>query len=386
MQQIVDFMPLHVTNHDKMQEGSAKGKRGSSAKGKNQGSNGLYKPKFHANALFPIYMEKYGVGANFTGSHGERFLKDAVKKLASGTQRRNNTFTNQISALHGMEKIINLAHSYVRHMCPQEKKHEYVATSSERRGTMGGNSTPETVMIGKYDLYGTWRGTTAVDYSINWLDRKKTVLQVKLHNRMYHALESWGISEQHFEDFECVGYTEARVTTGCDTVYYRASEDFQGGPWYSWALLEDPVHKSTYIGQIVGFFRMVTPNYPTFKRLKMDRNTMEEVASMSSPDDTLYVVAVCSEEYFSEEKLDKSLVTEFKMEAEDKTYIFPITAIRKPLIVINNFGSETVLDYLHVLPKVKWAPLFRNLIESLKKESLKSDECDEDGDEAMVEC
>ena len=88
-----------------------------------QGSNGLYKIKFHALWTFLLQMRKYGSATNFHGGPGEEHHKENVKKSGSNTQKRPTSYTCQVSQRSGESNIIAYVHRFVEEFCVPPKKY-----------------------------------------------------------------------------------------------------------------------------------------------------------------------------------------------------------------------------------------------------------------------
>jgi hypothetical protein len=162
------------------------------------------------------------------------------------------------------------------------------------------------------------------------------------------------------------------VETPAGTVIYRANEYYRGRKWYDWALMQDPIRPQfTYIGNIVGFVRYTTRGFPTYKLIEMDGLQPEEIEVDNTRDDTLYVVFRASKECFSEEQLEGRMTTPFEIQGSDQGYIYPVTCIKKPLLVVRDIGSCNARKYLHCMPQHRWGTIFRNLIREKMEEREK---------------
>lgn len=334
-----------------------------------EGSNGYHKIKFHALWLFLHFMKKYGSARNFDGEHGERFHKESVKKNGDQTQRRPCSFTAQCGDRDGESNIIDHAFKYVAHECPPDTRHKYTISSAVGSTRLDGSvqSGEDVTMLGKYVLHcppATGR-SHEVDYAIEWKNRAKVVADIKLNSHLLHGLTSYALKREWRIPYQVEGYTEIKVDSPGGSTIYRASEYFHGGPWYDFALVNDPIDNKTHIGKILGFFKYKTAGFPTYKHVVIDKMDPDALLVDQTGDDTLYVAVHSSQNFFTEEDLKQKMFTPFSLMTSDDIYIYPITAITKPLMIVPDLGGKGV-DYLHCLNKSEWGSLFTKLI----KESM----------------
>ena len=94
----------------------------------------------------------------------------------------------------------------------------------------------------------------------------------------------------------------------------------------------------------------------------MDKIPIDQISEDKMEDNTLYCVFRASARYITEEMLLKQIVYQFNMENNDNVYILPATSIKRPLIVIRDFGTKDSLSRLHVLPKRDWGRIFKQKI------------------------
>ena len=354
------------------------------------GQNGHHKIKFHAIALFLNYMEKYGAARNFDGGPGEEHHKWAAKLAGEQTQRRVSSFAYQCACRDAERTFINKVYQYVRHLCPVIKRNLYTNTQAECNSVVRGDvsTATDTLEIGEYSLTiannPSGEEYQQSDFTVRWKDKVSERLCTPVSDDLKQALVKYTQQEHimYFGPIHLQGYTELRVETDVGNTTYRASESYRGVTRNDWALMEDPVTKRTYIGQITAFVRYRTPGYPTYKLVDLDGYSKEDIATQRMVDDTLYVVFRASSDYYTEDETEKMsekytleretknvhslsdyIVTPFNMEISDSSYIFPVDCMKKALTVVTDYGSHNSASHLHVLHEHEWGAVFRDHLE-----------------------
>ena len=334
---------------------------------KREGSNGYIKIKFHALWSILSYMRKYGSARNFTTEQGERKHKESVKKNGNQTQRRPASFTLQCGQRDGERAIIDYAHKYVRHQCPPDDRHTYDICSIRSQSVTGEVFLEDTSLTGRYEAtcpVPTSAGN--LHFELRWNSSRRTVAGIELNKHFLHCLTSWALSQNWQDNYEIEGYTELKVSSTDGNTFYRCSGHFHGGPWYDWAFIQDPNTPSqTYVGMILGFFKYKTPGFPSYRHIIMEQSDPAALKTNNTPDNTIYAVVLASNKEISLNTLEKSMVTKFRVTNGDDAYMIPIECIKRPLVIVKNYGSKKSTDYLHVLPEHKWAQIFSNKIEEL---------------------
>lgn len=331
------------------------------------GSHGYHKIKFHAIWKFLSNMRKFGSARGWDGQHGERFHKFSVKQNGHHTQKRPALFTQQVGVADGRETLIALAYDRIKHRCPLDLgQTTYDITTDLRRLKLDGSVTTQD----RRNLYGLYALTVKAKssrgnrrtFSHRWAWSQKNCLQESLSSDLLYALTDY----EWPGELLITGYTELRTTSSGGGTVYRAAESYHGDKWYDWALVEDPVTRTTWIGQILGFVVFNTPGYPTYKLREVDGHSPEHIAASKMRDDTVYVVIRSSAEEFTEATLREKMFTHFKMMDDDRgTFVFPITCIKRPLMVVREFGATSCLSHISVLPMREWSDLFRAKIRSM---------------------
>jgi len=328
-----------------------------------EGSHGYEKVKFHGLWLILHYIKKYGSARNTSSETGERLHQVVVGMNGDGTQRRPSSFTVQCGNRDGERTIIDQAFRYVKHMCPPEQFYNCEEEDCTLEWSDSGDS--KFFFSGAYNMYASSPSgrTNNVDYEIQWATSERTAAGIQVHTHFLHCLTSWAITQKFTESYNVTGYTELKVTTEASTTIYRANDYFHGGAWYDWALVQDPVHDSiTYIGKILGFFKYNTVGFPSYSHIKINNHDAKTVSSKNMKDDTHYAVVIGSKKEFKEDELESRIATPFRLASGDDAYIVPVHCLKKPLMIVKNYGSTTSTGYLHCLPQHKWASLFTNLI------------------------
>ena len=203
------------------------------------------------------------------------------------------------------------------------------------------------------------------------------MIRRKLSPNLLHAISSHATKSKHASDYQIEGCTEIRLHSQGETVIYRCTEEYRSREWYDFALIEDPAG-STYIGQLLGFFRYTTPGFPSPKLVDDDKIDPVEIVSQGMTDDTIYVGIRASADFFSVEELESQMITPFMLTQQDDLYILPVECIQMPLLVARDIGGDQDISYLHMLPETKWALLFTQLIKQL----MPDQSSDESGDAA----
>ena len=351
-------------------------------KGSNiQGSHGYHKLKFHAIYKFLDNMKKLGSARGWNGEHGEKFHIESVKKNGDRTQRRKASFTYQVGTNDGRSNVGRLAYEKVRHRDPLAQDARSNAargvSAEERRLYYTGEVTDEFCdnVSGRYELVidakpkGQSRNRS---FGHSWNSREKNVVQTGLNTDLLYCLSiaadnvGWG-DRVHLD-----GYTELKVESDGGNTVYRASESFYGGQWYDWALMEDPKKPGVHvIGKILGFVRWRTPGYATYALQELEDMSVEKILEEKSRDNATYVIFEASEKIVGTKPgdivLDKTLITRFNLWNEGKHFVYPTTCIKKPLMIVRDFGTKHSRSYLHVLPQREWSNLFRAKIHELEE-------------------
>ena len=360
---------------------------------KTKGQNGYHKIKFHAIWLFLNYMRKYGAARNFDGGPGEEHHKWAAKLAGLMTQRRASSFAYQCACRDTERTLIEQIYKYVQHLCPDEStRNLYTTTQAKRntvvRGEVAGN---DIVSQGQYSLTISnnprQQQYREADFVLQWKDEVTAREGVGICDDLKQGLVKYTQQKHimYFGQISLEGYTELRVETPVGNTTYRAHESYMGVTRNDWALIEDPIKSTTYIGKISGFIRYKTPGYPTYKLVKMDGFSPEQIAEENMEDDTLYVVFRASVDFFAEShaemnsdkytdeerkkkkvhSLSEYLATPFELQPKDTSYIFPISSIKKALTVVTDYGSHNTISYIHVLHQHEWGGIFSDLIREL---------------------
>ena len=336
---------------------------------KEGGCNGYHKIKFHALWLFITYMRKFGGSCNFDSSCGEEHHRIAVNMAGEQTQRRPASFTYQTSLRDAERSLIHLVYSFIRHMCPEDKRHLYTYSTREMDKYKTGEVTDNVTLIGKYRMvckaiHEDRARLMETRFSHSWCDKAKRMEALPLSQDLLHGLASYtqqdaiSYDDEYFVD----GYTEVRVPSLGGNTIYRALESYRGDKRYDWGLLVDPQNVS-YIVQCCGFFQYTTPGFPTYKLVKMDGHTVKHIKDNQLRDDTLYVACRASTVSFTFDKLSKSIVTPFKLKSDDTVYIFPAACLKMSLCVVRDFGSRDSISYHNILPQNHWHLIFKSKIE-----------------------
>ncbi len=346
-------------------------------------------------------MKKFGATANTDGSAGEEHHRWSVNRAGQQTQRRHGTYAFQSAHRDKESTFIGRAYNFVRHHCPTDKRHLYTTTARQRDNLKTGNVGQSN---GSYKLLGRYRAVatpvtnnTKKDglfrYQIEWAQQSKTYANVQISPSLEYALSATS-SQRLFEDqFAIEGYTELRVPSPAGNTICRATELFNGRERYDWALMRDE-SGAQYVGQIIGFFKHLTPGYPTEehyvagakragihpddaetkeekeKRRKLLKEHARKIREEELRDDTIYVAfrpgakTVGDPDDEASLSLTDQIITRFQLVLNARSiYFLPISSILKPLIVVRDFGANDSRTFLHILPQHKWSDVFRRWIE-----------------------
>ena len=367
----------------------------------NKGSNGWHKIKFHAMWHILNAMRKYGSATNFHGGPGEEHHKENVKKKGWTTQRRDTSFTCQIADRGGEAAIVNVAHKRVEDLCVQPKgkkdsiAYDYSASLDQSISSSNINSIKKigmyTITIGNtVNRAGNSTRRKDIEWSYNWGETGKNLLNIQPHQSFVHALSAHAQKPTVFRDrpagkgrkaqknapvpgseaipiphkVEC--YTEIRIPSRFGqnkNLIYRASPDYRGFPWYDYALIKGNLEDDFFIGQIRGIFRYKTAGIVTPSQL--DNGNLSR---SNDVDPTLYVALHCSKEYFKLEDFNQDLTVEFELTNKSDLYLFPVTCLYRPLLVVSNWEKSSTGHVscsekkLACMPMHKWGVLFQNRI------------------------
>ena len=343
-------------------------------------------------------MRKYGAARNFDGGPGEEHHKWAAKQAGLMTQRRASSFAYQCACRDAERTLIESVYKYVQHLCPDESKRNlYTTTHAERntviRGEVSGND-----IFHQGEFYLTIKNNPrqdeyrAADFTLKWKDAVTEREKVPISGDLKQALVKYTQQEHimYFGQISLEGFTELRVETPVGNTTYRCTESYQGVARNDWALIEDPIAHTSYIGKITGFVRYTTPGYPTYKLVEMDGHSVEHIAEEMMQDNTLYVVFRASNDYFTESAAERNsdkytdkerekglvhclseyLATPFELQPTDTSYIFPVSSIKKALTVVTDYGSHNTISYIHVLHQHEWGVIFADLIREMVEQEV----------------
>ena len=346
-------------------------------KSKDKGCNGHHKVKFHALQFFIHYMRKYGSSINFDTSACEEQHKSSVTRPGGKTQRRKNNFVGQTLLRNSENDVVDLVYSMFDDEMTPLSRHYYTHDSRDRNSLTGsleaacGDSNCEVVPSGRYALWchktnhdNRANPNQESDVSILWADNIKNRGQISVHKGICQGLAGWASLMGFDSGFEVTGYTAVTVKTSKGNIIYRATECLHGNKRYDWALVRDPPTGKTYIGHIFGFFRYVTPGFPTYKLVELDHLPKEQIMKEGLTDDTLYVALWGSARMISEETLLEHIATPFEMHKKAHVYVLPASAIVRPLAVAPDFGADDSRSFINVLPQKDWGRIFKRLIMS----------------------
>jgi hypothetical protein len=330
-----------------------------------EGGNGRQKIKFHCLFNFLQDIIYFGSARNFNGEHTERDHIVIVKTNGDGTQKRGKKFTAQTARQEGLRQILQRAHRVVEHLCPTIDRHTYDMASSDMRRLYDPEVREDNFTVaGKCTLFLGVPDSQHIQYiNHRWARREKNVLQVPLGKDLLYQVVDHALKHQWNRGLILEVFTELRVKSEGGNTTYRATEDYSGEPWYDWAFIEDPTEKSlTYPAKILGFLKYVTPGYPSFAKTEIDRRKPQDLLKSNEKDDTIYVALHAANRVMSYEALSTRMITKFTITDDDSIYVFPVTCIKKPLIVARNFGAGSVRSYLCCMPRSEWPDLWARRI------------------------
>jgi hypothetical protein len=343
MEDLCEHLPLSFPNDD------------------GEGGNDRMKMKFHYLFNFLSDLKKFGSGCNFNGEHTEHDHQTIVKTNGDITQKRNATFTAQTARQEGLRLILMRAHRHVEHLCPAIDRHTYDMASSDRRRLYNPTVRDDNLTVaGRFTLFaGNANSNHGMTMNHVWNRREKNILRVQVNSDLLFQLADHAIKNGWNRGLTIEGYTELRVTSDGGNTTYRATEDYSGKPWYDWVFVRDPTERAaTYPAKIVGFFKYVTPGYPTFVKTEMEGQSPRELLESREEDNTIYVALRAAKDIITNEDLSKRMITKFELTNNDNIYVFPATCIEKPLIVSKNYGAKSKRSYLCCMPRSEWPGLW----------------------------
>jgi hypothetical protein len=325
-----------------------------------EGGNGRQKIKFHCLFGFITDMMNFGSARNFNGEHTERDHIVLVKTNGDATQKRGKKFTAQTARQEGLRQILQRAHRVVEHQCPTLDRHTCDMASSDARRLYDPEVRDDNFAVaGKCTLFAGAPDARHFQYlNHTWDRREKNVLQVPLCKDLLYQVVDHAMGKKWNRGLTVEVFTELRVTSDGGNTTYRATEDYSGEPWYDWAFIEDPTSKETHPAMIVGFLKYVTPGYPTFAKTEIEKRRPQDLLSAKEKDDTIYVALHAANKVMSYEDLSTQMITKFSITSNDDIYVFPVTSIKKPLIVARNFGAQSNRSYLRCMPRSEWPGLW----------------------------
>ena len=365
MERIIEYLPREFVKKDPKSNG--------------KGSNGHHKVKFHALQHFLQYMRKLGSSINFDTSTCEEQHKARVTRPAQQTQRRHNNFVGQVLQRNCERDVVDTVCTLIPDELTPMKRSYYIHDSADKnslKGSLDVNATDEEEIVpaGRFSLWchecdhnNKTNKSQVSDFTMCWNDQSKNRGQISIHAGIRQGLIGWARKVNYEGSYKVTGYTSVTVKARCGNIIYRATEFLHNKQRCDWALVRDPETDRHFIGQIYGFFRYVTPGFPSYKLVKVDNLTKEEIKEKGLTDDTLYVALWGSETYIKEETLLKHIATPFDMEKKAPVYVLPASTIVRPLAVVPGYGAEESRSFINVLPKKEWSGIFKSVIEELMK-------------------
>ena len=337
-------------------------------------------PKFHLVATSARDIRSFGAGEIFTGQNGESKLKFVLKNPAHMTQKHPAKLSVQVAARLYEKTVIE--HAYNSFM-PQ--------TTKPMIDVVEDNDTPSGEFTIRLDYDNSHAGSGC---DIIWKNRNRAKKETAIHPLFINALKSFHSIHRTGDEVELTGYTQVTVSRNNDMVdgkfVLRASENYRGGRWYDFALL-DQSHLNQHFGnlaeeftcpcQVLGFVKHHIPGTPTPDLIE-DAHRPDAIRDNLMVDDDLYAVVHAAEDWMSYRQLRSELVENFSLGdlyGQNSTlYITSVDHLVAPLSVLPNIGG-TRRSFLAILPCRHWCTIFSDFIERLSDDDYpsESDENDE---------
>lgn len=376
--------------------------------GKQEGSKGWKILKHHVTASMADQTLAMGSTKGTDTAINERNHMKMVKQHVNKTQRIGRRFTMQVAELEFERQLMSRVGNHIRAHIPSAIRHigypsvtrsasqedyqyvEYsdsefedddsassgsndsdtddqtdddvsVASSTEEESDVEGR-----VCVG--DLRGAYDTVIKIDargrrvVRTNWRWEKKNkdavktneIMEVAIANLHVKYCKSLGVSTTTTIRGTC--YTSAVI----DGTVYRSTSNFNGAPWFDWAHIRFPETIDSEgnvdcAGRILGFFQYEDKQAMTFQRIEVNGDDLEKIEEYDAPDDRLYMILHCSTNDMTLKTLRKHFILPFEVTSLNNVYVLPVDCIRRPLLVIPDFISETERSnkrFLAICPRI----------------------------------
>ena len=398
MQRIIEHIPRKVSRAD----------------GKTPGSNGWHILKFHGMWLIPFLVQKFGCVRGFDTDNNEKNHKTAVKGHLNYTNRQQSKFASQIAKNEHIRLTLEIAseairphipfavrglglksvaktdtdHRYIRYMedVTSDEEGEDDASNDEDDGNVD-YSDVTTVLFSSETDYGNepvvckLSGGYQLAIEIDNRNRRQVTHRWNYDSKNIAGIETNVLVEVAIADYHkkyCTLYEEAEtiaanIEVQCytrvnlDGCIYHAAQDFKGAPWYDWANVHfgethDINTSMNCAGHIMGFFKYISPNVPTYNRVEIDNLYWDEIVDETEADPSLYMVVHCSNNSVDFRDIRKDFVTSFAMTPLSELYILPAAMINGPMLVVPdmiNDGTFCDTNFKAYLPKSQQGVYFQ---------------------------
>jgi hypothetical protein len=129
-------------------------------------------------------------------------------------------------------------------------------------------------------------------------------------------------------------------------------------PWYDWVNVYFPetldAENNIYcIRRIMVFFRYLSPQALSFKRVEVEGQDWETIQQQTQQDTTVYMLLHCSAEELTMSHIRRQFITPFKLTSLEDLYVLPGSMINCPVMVVPDMTGELVQStekFLAVVP------------------------------------
>ena len=268
-------------------------------------------------------IHRHGPGDGWDAEKGERMHKYFVGSLSTNTQRRSNNFASQLSHRRfedftietaantciqelmtiGVNEDLNEANisdedsidslEVENEQTKQQTRWSYYDLNLPRNNSYHTTEGEYTVQVSCREMVGSSRRNNSKrTFSLRWRNPNRNALKTSLEERLFFPLAALANDENRWlKPFLFTGWTKLcknDITRSNHPTAYRAHPDYQGKPWYDWALFhfDQQTEGTLCAGLILGFVRFDSPGFPTPGHHKKYSNDIPEDAV----DKNVYVV------------------------------------------------------------------------------------------------
>ena len=374
--------------------------RAKRAKSKEDGDGkmGWHIVKYHALLLLLANCRKFGCAGVFHGSASEKNHKYFVKRMASQTQMRLDSFATQVATNYYEYELFRLAYKYERHNCmPRNFVNSYdtektndsrqdhddldnlsdcssndegIDKSFERskEARCRGSFTLEIKTNTRHHITSKFCWKYEEKQKLNNLHQPNPIIAKSLGLIAIRYAQTMKLSKNQTFMVECFTEVNVPIRSGGTTkdVLFRCSPLLHNSEWYDFAMIKLPMTKEKPNGDVcaarlISFLQYTEKSSLTFKKVECMNLNADEVRD--TVDDTMYALVQCEVGNLKYEYIERHFVKKILLGPKDSLYIVPISSIVGKLLVIPNIldeGKVSEDQFLVAMGHHKWGKYFVN--------------------------